>query len=209
MNTIIRKINILKQDEELRKTINQKLKLFNTYKQELAKESLFTELCYCILTANCHAQNCINIQTSFPYKFSKATKKQIKNHLIKNHYRFPNIRTQYILEAQKEKNKIKHILTTYKGLKRRNWFVENIKGLGMKEASHYLRNIGYTDYAIIDTHIISILQKHNLINKPKTMTKKKYLELEQNLRKLAECTDLTLASLDLYLWYMQTGMILK
>jgi len=75
--------------------------------------------------------------------------------------------------------------------------------------SHFLRNIGFDDYAIIDFHIVDVLSNHNLIKKPKTITKKKYLEIEDILKKLAKETNLTLAELDLYLWYMETGKILK
>lgn len=208
MTTLTTKINNLLEDDKISTRINQKINSFNKFKKA-SNEALFSELCYCILTANCQAQTCMNIQHTFPYNFSKATKKQIKNHLKNHHYRFQNIRTQYIIEAQPHKNKIQYILNNHSGLKRRKWFVNNIKGIGMKEASHYLRNIGYQEYAIIDTHILSLLQNHQIIKKPKTITKNKYLQIEQKLKKIAQQTELTLAQLDLYLWYMETGLILK
>jgi len=84
-----------------------------------------------------------------------------------------------------------------------------VKGIGYKESSHFLRNVGFDDYAIIDFHIIDLLVKYQLIKRPKTITKNKYLEIEKILKKIAEKTNLTLAELDLYLWYMETGKILK
>ena len=72
--------------------------------------------------------------------------------------------------------------------------IKNIKGLGYKESSHFLRNIGFDDYAIIDFHIVDILVKHNLIERPKSLTKRKYLEIEDTLRDLARETNLTLLS---------------
>ena len=87
--------------------------------------------------------------------------------------------------------------------------VDNIKGLGMKEASHFLRNIGFKDFAIIDFHIIDILVKYGLIKKPKTLTKNKYLEIEGILKEIAKKTNLNLAELDLYLWYEETDKVLK
>ena len=92
---------------------------------------------------------------------------------------------------------------------RRRWLVDNIKGLGYKEASHFLRNIGYDDYAIIDTHILDILARYRIIKQPKTLTKKNYLKIEGHLQKIARQTKLTLAELDLYLWFLETGKILK
>ena len=91
----------------------------------------------------------------------------------------------------------------------REWIINNVNGIGLKESSHFLRNIGFDEYAIIDFHIIDLLVKYDIITKPKTITKNKYLEIEKILGKIAKQTDLTLAELDLYLWYMETGKILK
>lgn len=88
--------------------------------------------------------------------------------------------------------------------------MENIKGLGYKEASHFLRNIGFTNLAIIDFHIVDLLIKNGLLNeKPKSLSKKKYIEIEDILKEIAEDLNLSLGELDLYLWYMETGKILK
>ena len=84
-----------------------------------------------------------------------------------------------------------------------------MKGLGYKEASHFLRNIGFDDFAIIDFHIIDILSRYNLIEKPKALTKKRYLKIENLLKEIAKKSNLSLAELDLYLWYMETGKVLK
>ncbi|MDX1799069.1 MAG: N-glycosylase, partial [Candidatus Lokiarchaeia archaeon] len=91
----------------------------------------------------------------------------------------------------------------------REWIVKNVKGIGYKEASHFLRNIGYTEYAIVDFHIVDLLVKYNIIEKPKTMTKSKYLEIEKVLKSIGKELELNMAELDLYLWYLETGKILK
>ena len=91
----------------------------------------------------------------------------------------------------------------------REWLAKTIKGLGYKEASHFLRNIGFKNLAIIDFHIIDILEKFGIIQKPKTLSKKKYIEIEQVLKKIGECVNLDLDELDLYLWYMETNEVLK
>ena len=41
------------------------------------------------------------------------------------------------------------------------------------------------------------------------MTKDKYIEIENILRNLAREVELDLASLDLYMWYIETGKVLK
>ena len=90
----------------------------------------------------------------------------------------------------------------------REWLVKNVKGLGMKEASHFLRNIGFKDLAIIDFHIVDILVENKIINKPKNLNKE-YIKIEEKLRGIAKKVKLSLAELDLYLWYMETGKVLK
>ncbi|MDG6218959.1 MAG: N-glycosylase/DNA lyase [Candidatus Thermoplasmatota archaeon] len=208
MDALQKKVNDLKENEDLRRTVNLKIQSFKRF-THATNDELFKELCYCILTANCNAQNCLNIQTSFPNSFSKASKTQIRNHLKKHNYRFPNIRSQYIIEAQPYKDQLGQILQDNTEIKRREWLVNNIKGFGLKEASHFLRNIGYDNYAIIDTHILTLLQRYHIIEIPKVLSKEEYTEIEQMLKQLAKETNLTCASLDLYLWYDQTGMILK
>ena len=93
----------------------------------------------------------------------------------------------------------------------RDWLAENVYGLGYKEASHFLRNIGATDLAIIDFHIVDVLVREGLIAKPKSksLSAKRYLEIERVLKGLAGELGITLAELDLYLWYLETGKIQK
>jgi len=45
--------------------------------------------------------------------------------------------------------------------------------------------------------------------KTKSLNKNKYLEAENILKKIAEKTNLSLGELDLYLWYLETGKVLK
>ncbi len=209
MRKLLSEIDQIKQDKDISLIINQKLESFEYFKKGGSNEELFSELCFCILTANCKAKTCLEIQSSTEINFQRATAEEIKRHLSKHHYRFPNIRTKYIIDAQQYSNIIRKILKNHTGLKRREWFVQNISGLGMKEASHFLRNIGYKHYAIIDTHILNLLDRADYVKKPKIITKKNYLYIEDKLKTLAKETSLNLASLDLYLWYIQTGMIIK
>ncbi|PIV55041.1 DNA lyase [Candidatus Desantisbacteria bacterium CG_4_10_14_0_8_um_filter_48_22] len=93
----------------------------------------------------------------------------------------------------------------------RAWLVGNVKGMGYKEASHFLRNIGFgKDIAILDRHILKNLKALGVISDiPDTLTEKIYLEIEGKMRDFAERTDIPLESLDLLFWSMQTGHIFK
>ncbi|MBU3896954.1 MAG: N-glycosylase/DNA lyase [Nanoarchaeota archaeon] len=194
MKELISSINKLKESE-VSKLIKTRMNEFKNNKD------LFNELCFCILTANFNAERSIKIQNNIK-DFSKLTLAELKNTLKKHGHRYPNKRAEYIMEARKHKTCLKNNCT-------REWIVKNVKGLGMKEASHFLRNVGFTDYAIIDFHIIDLLVKHKIIKQPKTLTPKTYLEIENKLREMGKKVSLNLAELDLYLWYMETGKILK
>ena len=141
--------------------------------------------------------------------FAPIPKKLLSKKLRQHGYRFPNTRAAYITESVKFKDLLPSIIQKLGWHERRAWLVDNIKGLGYKEASHFLRNIGFDDYAIIDFHILDLLERYHLIEKPKTLTVKKYREIEKILQTIATRTNLTLAELDLYLWFLETGKILK
>jgi len=89
--------------------------------------------------------------------------------------------------------------------------VKNIKGLRWKEASHYLRNIGYFEHAIIDRHIIKNLLEFKIIeiDSKKGLSKKRYLSIEKTLDLIAKEVGLLPGELDLYMWYRKTGKVLK
>ena len=93
----------------------------------------------------------------------------------------------------------------------RNWLADNVLGIGMKEASHFLRNIGFgKDLAILDRHILKNLRKHAVIKDiPKVLTKQKYLEIEQAMKKFSDKIMIRLDELDLLFWSEETGQIFK
>jgi N-glycosylase/DNA lyase len=162
------------------------------------------------LTANFNAEKGIIIQGSMSEDFLNLPESKHAKKLREYGHRHPNIRAKYIVKARKHIYTLKKVVSHSRDEKKvREWFVKNIKGLGYKEASHFLRNIGFKNFAILDFHIIDVLVRYRIIEKPKTLTKKKYLEIEELLRKVADKLNLNLAELDLYLWYMDTGKVLK
>ncbi|HIK03075.1 TPA: N-glycosylase/DNA lyase [archaeon] len=206
MEEIIREIEGLKNNG-IGKIVDSKIKEFESFSKK-SNDILFKEMCFCILAANFTAERAFKIQKAVGNGFLTLSEKQLAKELKKLGHRFPNSRAKHIVMARTHKDNLKEILRMG-GEELRKWLVDNVMGLGYKEASHFLRNIGKTDYAIIDFHIIDVLAKHNLIEAPKTVTKKKYLEIEAVLQKIAQKTELKLGELDLYLWYLETGKILK
>ncbi|MFX1492668.1 MAG: N-glycosylase/DNA lyase [Promethearchaeota archaeon] len=208
MNDLIASIEALKSSE-ISEIINSRINEFSNIKN-MSENFIFRELCFCIMTANCGAEKCIEIHERIGAKFNTLTELKLTERFKEYGYRFPNIRSKFIIEARKSKDELKNKIQFELSKKNlREWIVGNIKGIGYKEASHFLRNIGFTNYAIIDFHIIDLLVAHGLIEKPKTLTRKKYLEIENILKNLADKLSLNLAELDLYLWFLETGKILK
>ena len=196
------------QNSNVRTRITTRIQEFHAIPKH-SPDILFEELCYCILTANFSAKRGAHIHQQLKACFHSDPKETLENKLRNCGYRFPAIRAAFIEAAAAQKDILATAINTLQGEERRAWLVQHIQGLGYKEASHFLRNIGFDDYAIIDSHIMDLLARYNLITPPKTLTKNRYLAIETTLRDIATKTNLTLAELDLYLWYMETGKILK
>jgi N-glycosylase/DNA lyase len=207
MDELIKKIEDLK-NSDIRNIISNRINDFKCIDRK-SNDDLFNELCFCLLTANFNAEKSIKIQNEIGECFHKDSEDELIKKLKEYGHRFPNVRAKYINLSKTCKKDLNKIVKFHDKNAIREWTVKNVKGLGYKEASHFLRNIGFDDYAIIDFHIIDILEKYDIIKRPKSLTKKRYLEIENELKKIAKKTDLTLSELDLYLWYMETGKILK
>ncbi len=208
MKELIKSIESLTKSD-ISNTIDMRIDQFSSvYRSGI--DEIFKELCFCIMTANCGAKKCIEVQQRINNGFLTNSEEELKTNFKEFGYRFPNIRAKYILEARCYLSELESKLNSnIAETDLRNWIVKVIKGLGYKEASHFLRNIGYRNFAIIDFHIIDLLVKYNIIEKPKTLTKKKYLEIESILKKLGNELNLDLGKLDLYLWYLETNEVLK
>ncbi|MCB9359630.1 N-glycosylase/DNA lyase [Candidatus Woesearchaeota archaeon] len=193
--------------------IERRLKEFKSINSKSNKE-WFSELCFCMLTANSKAATAINIQNELGYKgFSTLKQNQISAAIRRNKHRFHNNKAKFIVQAREFQNIrdiIKSIISQCDEKTAREWIASNIKGLGWKEASHFLRNVGYTNLAILDRHVINLMIESKMIKeKPKTLSGIHYLKLEQKLAKLCIELKMSQAELDMYLWYLKTNEVLK
>ncbi|MBI2628686.1 N-glycosylase/DNA lyase [Candidatus Pacearchaeota archaeon] len=210
MQELINQIKQL-QNSPIKQTIDQRVKEFTELGMRNSNE-IFKELCFCLMTANFSAEGGIRIQKEVNDGLLVLPEDLLASKLKALGHRFPNMRANFIVTSRKIKDNIKEKLQEFSNdEERRQWLVENIKGLGYKEASHFLRNIGYSNVAIIDFHIIDLLVKNNLIEQPKnkSLNGKKYAEIENILKEISNKAGINLGELDLYLWYMETGKVLK
>lgn len=208
MKDLIKSIESLKNGD-ISNVIDTRIKQFISVKKKGTSE-IFKELCFCIMTANCGAEKCIEVNDRIDKGFLNLSEEDLVNKFKEFGYRFPNIRAKYIVDARNYISELESIINSnIDEITLREWVAETFKGLGYKETSHFLRNIGYKNLAIIDFHIVDLLVKYDLIEKPKSMTKKKYLEIENVLKQIGRELHLDMAKLDLYLWYKETGKVLK
>jgi N-glycosylase/DNA lyase len=175
--------------------------------REKGNYAWFSELCFCILTANSSAEIGIKIQDALGYEgFANLSEESLATKLREAGYRFYNVRAKYIVEARRYL-RIKDILEEVE--EKREWLVKNVKGIGYKEASHFLRNVGFLDYAILDRHILRIMHNSGITEMPKNLSRKRYLEIEKRFINLASKLEMRPGELDLYLWYLSTGKVMK
>ncbi len=172
-------------------------------------KSLFIELCFCILTANTSAEMGIKTQKYIMSGFIEYDRDKLRDELKKVKYRFYNKRTDYIVNARFIINDLTGLLSGNNKTYIREYLVNNIKGVGYKEASHFLRNIGVFDFAILDKHIMKILKEYNYIDEIKLSSKNDYLKTEKIFNEIAKSYKLKPGIFDLYLWKIATDKILK
>lgn len=179
-------------------------------------EELFTELAFCILTPQSKAKLCWEAIEKMKGKdiLFKGRGEKIKKELQK--VRFKNKKTEYLLEARKKfSNNNNSIYSNIKKAKSpselREYLVKNVKGIGWKESSHFLRNIGLgKDIAILDRHILRNLIELGVIKEyPKNLSEKRYVEIEKKMKNLSKNLGISMDTLDLVLWAKETGEVFK
>ncbi len=188
----------------VRELVEQRIRDFGALGKR-SREERFSELAFCILTANFTAEGGARIQRELGREVLTLPEAELARRLKELGHRFPNARAHYIVEARKHLPLIDGLPAD--GRKAREKLLA-IKGLGMKEASHFLRNTGYRDVAIVDRHILNLLNERGLVERG-TLTPGKYMEIERLLEFMAKELGTDLARLDLYLWYLKTGKVLK
>ena len=208
----------LKNSYEKRKSvIKKRLEDFKKVWEKSDRE-IFAELCFCLLTPMSKARSAdkaINRLLRRNLLFS-GNRDRILKELIKAGVRFPKNKAKSIVEAREfftrnGKLNIKNKLNQGTSSTKREWLVKNIRGLGFKEASHFLRNIGLAfDLAILDRHVMKNLLKYGVVKEiPRRLTKKCYLSLENTMKEFSKKVGIPLSELDLLFWSEETGEIFK
>jgi N-glycosylase/DNA lyase len=182
-----------------------------------SEEEIFAELVFCIFTPQSKALTCWDTVNALANKNMIFNATSVEIARIITPVRFRNNKANYVVEARKlftinSKIKIKEKLASFKDIyETRLWLVQNIKGIGYKEAGHFLRNIGIgKNLAILDRHILKNLKIYGAINEiPKILTKKIYLEMEKQMQNFSNKVGIPMSHLDMLFWCKNTGGIFK
>jgi N-glycosylase/DNA lyase len=189
-----------------------RLSEFEHLRSHADSKRLFAELAFCLCTPQSKAESCWKAVSAIAESglLYNGDAKQIA-HGLKG-VRFQNNKAKYIMEARRLLPGLRERLLGFSGqVAARDWLVKNVKGLGLKEATHFLRNIGLaTTIAILDRHIMKNLVKYGAISSlPKTLTTKNYLEIEKKMCEFSKQVKIPMAELDLLWWAEEAGHVFK
>ena len=180
---------------------------------------LWEELVYCIFTAGASARMGFRaVEAIRPLLLDG--KREDMTLALRNAgaHRFPVARPGYIVVTRNYLREhcdlsLRQKLQSFADpIERRDWLAreKQIKGLGYKESSHFLRNIGLMGHAILDKHVMNCLADLKVVETAKPpATRERYLETEERLRSFARDIRIDFDELDLVLWSMKTGEVLK
>jgi len=178
---------------------------------------LFEELAFCILTPQNKAFSCDQAISELKERglLFKGDVSSVRG-VLSRKTRFHNKKAQYLVEARskfEEDGFRKLSELTFNGSEShaRGALLKEVKGMGLKECSHYLRNVGRGEtVAILDRHILKNLVKYGAIRGlPKSLTAKRYLEIEKKMSSFCKKTGIPLSHLDLLFWAEETGKVFK
>ena len=198
--------------QECGSEIFDRLDEFRSLLERGDEESLFAEMVFCIFTPQSNARSCWEAVERLCSKnlLLKGDAPLVARHL--KGVRFHHTKARRAVQARKRFSLfLLQLRKTTHAQDLRQWLVKNIPGLGYKEASHFLRNIGFgEDLAILDRHIMRNLREFGIIPViPSSISRKTYLEMEEKMKRWAEQIHIPLSHLDLVLWFREKKEIFK
>lgn len=188
--------------------IKRRLNEFKAVGKRNNPDELFVELCYCLCTPGSKAERVNEIIHSDNLNLLLSYTPKKLACFLKGNCRYHNNKAEYIYGARKIKEELEHLPKD--AFEARDYLEKNIKGLGYKESSHFLRNIGYKGLCILDRHVVTTLHKAGVYASDETpKTRTQYLRMEEQMKIFARRIQIDIDELDLAVWAMKTGYILK
>ncbi len=208
-----------KKYADIKDIVERRLQEFRSVWEKGRDEDLFAEFIFCHLTPQSKAKVCWKAVGCLKDKglLISGDEESIKGCLVG--VRFKNNKSRYIVRSQKMfgkwdggfRNFLYHIGLPHDVIGAREHLVKHVKGMGYKEASHFLRNIGFgKNIAILDRHILKNLHKVGVIAEiPSSLSRRIYLDIEAKMKDFSDYIGIPMDHLDLLLWYLEAGEVFK
>ena len=180
--------------------------------KELSHRELLEEMAFCLFAANSSAK--MGIKACELIREHLDSDLETLRGKVHKKVRFYNKRIEYYhynreyIESNHEDFE-KFLKKFESPLGLRAYINSNLKGFGMKESSHLLRNLGYRGFAIIDKHVLSVTDEVFGVKLEKPRNEKEYLLAESRLKEIALAHGFDFDVLDLAMWSYRTGEIIK
>lgn len=199
------------------KEIRLRLEQFENVWNRQNDEEIFYELAFCLLTPQSKAKVCWDSVLRLKERgvHENCTADEVCCDISR--VRFKNKKSEYIEKMHNDYFKkgrfaLLDLLSHKEDVnEKRDFLVSEIKGVGYKEASHFLRNIGFgKDIAILDRHILKNLLANSIIEEiPSNLSREKYLSIEKKMAGFSKKIGIPMAHLDFVMWYKEAGEIFK
>jgi len=196
--------------EHFAPAIAARLKEFTTPKTH---KDMFYEFCYCICTPQSKALHAWRVVEQlqaldfYTHGFDPTFVLADRIHYI----RFHNTKAARLLALREQFSRVERTLAAgLDAFELRRWVARNVQGFGLKEASHVLRNLGWFEVAILDRHILRNLVRYGVVSTGEPpRSEEQYTIVERAFQNFARSCGIELQALDLLLWAIETGMVLK
>ncbi|ABK14114.1 N-glycosylase/DNA lyase [Methanothrix thermoacetophila] len=201
---------------KLEDVVEARLREFDQLWLDADEERLFEELVFCLLTPQSRARSCWAAVEKLSSMGELRCPVPARIQMELKGVRFSRRKAEYICMARDlfmldGMLSVRARIDPENLFQTREWLVGNVKGMGYKEASHFLRNIGLgRDLAILDRHILKSLVRYGVVpDYPRSLSRSRYLKIESEMSDFARSIDIPMAHLDMVLWYMGAGEVFK
>lgn len=191
------------------------------FDEEKRPEEIWRQKVFCVLSSQCHAQSASHfadqIVRLIPFFDQSLSVRKIEESCFKLltgdkiGYRFPNVRARQIslcwFPFSQIKNEYQEYVRSFRSEQEaRRQIVDKFPGIGLKQASMFLRNIGASKtLSVIDVHVLFYLRVCHGWDAD-NLTPKRYLVAEDILREDASRYGLDLNVFDVVIWSAAKAM---
>ena len=202
------KLELLELYELKKEEIQDRLLEFKQAFREADDPQVFRELSFCILSSGVGPKIAGQCMSTIGERLVDGEEDELLERIGAIH-KYAENASRYIVftrEYLREEHGflLKALVSSFEDrVERRDFFAKNpgIKGLGYMQASHFLRNLGFSGYAILDRNNLASLFELGIIGETKyPLTKKRYLETESLMTEAAHELGISLDEFDLLLW---------